>query len=228
MVVTGRVGGGTGYDYGTVKYNSNGDSLWVRIYNGFVNFSDEAYAVITDSSDNVYITGRSERDIYSTLDIVSIRYSVTGAQQWLMRYPGTGPGASTRGLIAIDNFRNIFVSGSVDNGPSFRGDYVTIKYSQLVAITPISNILPGEFSISNNPNPFNSQTTILINIPFKSLVNIKIFDVLGKEVAVLVNHELNPGTYEVLWNAEKVSSGVYFYRIEAGSFVDTKKMVLVK
>ena len=98
-----------------------------------------------------------------------------------------------------------------------------------VGINPISTILPDNFSLAQNyPNPFNPTTKIKFSLPENTSVKLRVFNILGKEVETLVNSRLNAGTYEVNFNASKLSSGVYFYKLEAGSFTDIKKMVLVK
>jgi hypothetical protein len=92
-----------------------------------------------------------------------------------------------------------------------------------------SDEMPGDYILSNNyPNPFNPATKIKYSIPHSSLVQIRIFDVLGKELETLVNEEKPAGTYELTWNAAALPSGVYFYRIKAGSFIQTRKMILLK
>jgi photosystem II stability/assembly factor-like uncharacterized protein len=89
--------------------------------------------------------------------------------------------------------------------------------------------IPTNYSLSQNyPNPFNPNTTINYQIPELSLVMIKVYDVLGNEVKTLVNEEKQTGTYEITWYVEGLPSGVYFYRLQAGDFVETKKMVLMK
>jgi len=80
----------------------------------------------------------------------------------------------------------------------------------------------------NYPNPFNPVTTIEYSIPLSSHVTLKVYDMLGKEVAEIVNKVQNTGTYIVNWDASGFSSGIYFYRLSAGSFVETKKMILTK
>lgn len=80
----------------------------------------------------------------------------------------------------------------------------------------------------NYPNPFNPTTAIKFAIPHYGFVSLKIFDLLGREVTTLVNEELNPGTYERRLDASRLSSGVYFYRLQAGSFRDTKRMVVLR
>ncbi|MEO8209622.1 MAG: T9SS type A sorting domain-containing protein, partial [bacterium] len=88
---------------------------------------------------------------------------------------------------------------------------------------------PEMFSLSQNyPNPFNPTTKINYSLPVSNFVSIKIFDVLGKEVVNLINERQNAGTYSVEFNAGNLSSGVYFYRIDAGEFTDIKRMVLIK
>jgi hypothetical protein len=91
------------------------------------------------------------------------------------------------------------------------------------------NSLPTVYSLYNNyPNPFNPATTIQYDIPEQSYVIIKIYNIVGEEVTTLLNEEQNAGRYQLQWNAKQLASGVYFYRIQAGSFVDTKKMLLLK
>jgi hypothetical protein len=80
----------------------------------------------------------------------------------------------------------------------------------------------------NYPNPFNPSTTISFNIPHSSLVIVKVYDVLGKEVAVLVNEDLKAGSYAATFDASGLTSGVYFYRLQAGQFVATRKMLIAK
>jgi hypothetical protein len=92
------------------------------------------------------------------------------------------------------------------------------------------NDAPKEFSLEQNwPNPFNPTTIIRFLVPSSSpLVTLKVYDLLGQEVVTLVNEILTPGNYSVQWNADNNPSGMYFYRLSAGSFVETKKLVLIR
>ena len=92
----------------------------------------------------------------------------------------------------------------------------------------LSYIASKEFKVQAYPNPFNSSTKIWYSIPQSSKIVIKVFDVLGKEIELLVSEEKPTGTYELMWNARTLPSGIYFYQLNSGSFVQTKKMVLVK
>jgi hypothetical protein len=82
--------------------------------------------------------------------------------------------------------------------------------------------------LQNYPNPFNASTTITFRVPSKLPVILKIFDVLGREVFNLVSEELSAGTYSRQWNAEGMASGIYFYRLQAGSFTEIKKLILLR
>jgi len=111
-------------------------------------------------------------------------------------------------------------------------------YSVIQSILPVEEVdfSPTVYSLSqNHPNPFNPTTTIKYQIPKMSFVTLKVYDVLGNEIAIIVNEQKQTGTYEITWYAEGLPSGVYFYRLQAlptgrqaGPFVDTKKMVLMK
>jgi len=80
----------------------------------------------------------------------------------------------------------------------------------------------------NYPNPFNPTTIISFSIPLSAFTSLKVYDILGNEVATLVNEEKPTGSYEINFNASSLSSGTYFYKLQAGSFIETKKMILLK
>lgn len=93
----------------------------------------------------------------------------------------------------------------------------------------LENNFPNTFTLSQNyPNPFNPSTKISFSVPKKSFVTIKVYDILGKEIAMLINSEKSIGNYELEFNGSSLSSGIYFYRMQAGDFVDTKKLILLK
>ncbi|MBK9099521.1 MAG: T9SS type A sorting domain-containing protein [bacterium] len=96
-----------------------------------------------------------------------------------------------------------------------------------------SGIFPNEFSLSQNfPNPFNPSTVISYQLPVAGNVTLKVYDVLGNEIATLVNEEKQAGTYEVEFNPsssiKSPVSGIYFYRLKSGNYIETKKMVLLR
>jgi len=95
-------------------------------------------------------------------------------------------------------------------------------------VTVVNQVPTGYTLAQNYPNPFNPTTTIQFSIAQSEYVNIKVFDMLGREVAVLVSDQLYPGTYTATWTARNVSSGAYAYRMQAGKFVSTKRFILLK
>ena len=101
--------------------------------------------------------------------------------------------------------------------------------SGILSIKFLNQISPKEFALFQNyPNPFNPTTNIQFAIPKPGFTILKVYDVLGKEVATLVNEKLSAGSYEVDWDASNFGSGAYFYRLEAGDYVETKKMLFIK
>jgi uncharacterized delta-60 repeat protein len=235
---------GTDRDCITIKYNSDGDTVWVRKYNGPDNDEDCGRAIAIDNSGNVYVTGESY-SYDSDNDYATIKYNVNGVQEWVMRYNGPANDEDNSVSVAVDATGNVFVTG-VSLGIGTDNDYATIKYSQTTGIEPVSNHIPEDFSLSQNyPNPFNPTTKIRYSVPKSSAVVIKVFDILGNEIETLVNEEKPTGTYEVEFNGhpglspwgevrnlpsgrQGLTSGVYFYQLRAGSFVETKKMLLLK
>ena len=142
-------------------------------------------------------------------------------------------------MRAGDGFKTIGSSfefgGLVDNAPSstkrellqdfleFFGIFITGTQNQNIRTIPLAHAL-----YQNYPNPFNPTTTVEFDLPDKSLVSLKIFNILGEEVAALVNQELAAGKYRFQWDSRKAASGAYFYRLKAGKYCETRKMILLR
>ena len=124
------------------------------------------------------------------------------------------------------------VSGSIiiaSNAPT-SPDSVKVTASGVTATTGIAQEgVPNSFALEQNyPNPFNPSTMIRFELPTAANVTLRVFNSLGQEMALLVNQRNEAGYYQATWNASNVPSGIYFYRLQAGEFIETNKMVLLK
>jgi len=122
---------------------------------------------------------------------------------------------------------NVYLIGEfvIENGGQFR-----VLDSVVVGIETLDHpALPTEFALyQNHPNPFNPATKIKYSVPQSTNIIIKVYDILGNKIETLVNEEKAAGSYEVTFDGSELTSGIYFYKLQAGSFVETKKMVLLR
>ena len=123
--------------------------------------------------------------------------------------------------FAVDH-NGVVYAGSIPNG-LFR---TTNMFTSVLSET--GKIPESVYLAQNYPNPFNPSTTIEFNIPQQSYVTLKVYDLLGREVVSLVNNELQAGSYKTEFNGTNLSSGIYFYRLKADGFIQTKKFILMK
>jgi hypothetical protein len=131
----------------------------------------------------------------------------------------------------LDPFKTYYwrVMASNKGGVSTWSSIWRFTTDNTVGVSERDNAIPTKFSLGQNyPNPFNPSTTIAFSLPRAEHVTLKVFDLLGKEIATLVDKKLSPGHYEARWNAGDVESGTYFYQLRAGEFAATKKLVLMQ
>jgi hypothetical protein len=128
------------------------------------------------------------------------------------------------------NLYTVTVTGTESGGPRTHSRTYQIRVGNFAGIKNLNTEIPASFNLGQNyPNPFNPATTIKFALPLASVVNLKIYDALGRETAVLLKNEaLHAGSYAYDFDAKELTSGIYFYKLTAGDFTDIKKMVLVK
>ena len=144
--------------------------------------------------------------------------TVDGGTTWT---PGS-IGSSDWKKIGVASHKSIFFVGN-------KGMLVQGINGPAVSVKDFTNETPKTFSLSQNyPNPFNPATTISLSLPSKSFVSLKVFDLLGREVATIIAEQLSAGNYTKQWNANGMPSGVYFYRLQTGTFTETKKLIFLK
>jgi hypothetical protein len=129
----------------------------------------------------------------------------------------------------LNDIKSLGVSGTYLFAGTERRGVWKIPLSQVTSVRNNSTALPSGFNLAQNyPNPFNPSTEIQFSIPNTSFVSLKVFNVLGEEIATLVDENKPPGTHWVTWDANGYSSGVYFYRLMSAGKVFTGKMNLLK
>jgi len=227
-----------------IKYSSEGDTILEKTFQDNLLYEElnSFSGVVSDSVGNIYLSGNYGK--WDSLGVFRSKFYVSkcsafGDTIWTFKY-GEGLINETNG-IAIDQENNIVVTGSIDANLNRASDdfIVTLKLdvnttSLGEAYQDYSNIYHSFHLEQNYPNPFNPSTTIKYSIPrsteFYSVpqTTLKVYDILGSEVATLVNEKQNAGNYEVNFNAKNLSSGIYYYRLKTGSFVESKKMILLK
>jgi len=231
----------------SLSYNCNVNTQvfeWVKQAGGTHN--DIGYGISVDASGNSYVIGSfTATATFGTMvltslgdyDIFVAKYDANGNLLWVEQARGV---ADVIGYgISVDANGNIYVSGYYRETATFGNINLTSYGFTDIFIAKIENIstnvaeiiLPqsNEYLLEENyPNPFNPTTTIKYHIPELSFVTLKVYDVLGNEVATLINEEKPEGRYEVLFNANGISSGIYYYRMQANEFVDVKKMIILK
>lgn len=192
----------------TTDFGSNWDSLLSVPTNGF-----DIYCADFTSVDTGYVTGQIV--MYKTTD---------GAISWVQENIPTNPPIGAKNSIHfINNSTGWFCTSF---GKIFK---TTTGGEPIVSISPINTNIPTKIELYQNfPNPFNPITTIKFDLPKKEFVTLKVYDISGREVAILLNDFKNAGSYIAGFDASHLSSGVYFYSIKAGSFKETKRMVLIK
>lgn len=134
---------------------------------------------------------------------------------------------------SINRMPNAAVPDSVANALHYASDHIPVfadfRFGGVTSVSNNTEVGPASYILGQNyPNPFNPSTQIAFTLPANRFVTLKIYNVIGQEIATVVSGEQSAGSHTVVWNAANVSGGVYFYRLQAGSFAAVKRMILVK
>ncbi|MBN1633091.1 MAG: T9SS type A sorting domain-containing protein [Ignavibacteria bacterium] len=155
-------------------------------------------------------------------------FSATHEGFYISKNAGNTWFVKNEGITGDTNFYSVYANSNF----VFAGQYLHLfrrELNEIIVIKNISTEIPSAFSLEQNyPNPFNSVTKIQFKVASDKFVKLIVYDLKGREIKTLVNEELNPGTYDVQFDAGNLPSGVYFYRMEAGKFMETRKLILLK
>ena len=202
-----------------LKTDADGETMWIKTFGIIVDPFGSRYSAQQTLDGGYIILGKSLA--YSS-DIFLIKTNANGDTFWSKIY------GDSLGDIAYS------VQQTTDGGyiivGSRNGDVLLIKVApDITSIDETPHVLVNNYQLLQNyPNPFNPTTTIKFSLPYSDFVTLKIYNILGEELATLVSDRLSAGSYSYEWDASQLASGVYLYRLEADGLVQTHKMILMK
>ena len=229
IIVAGYEFGNSSWDYRTKKISPDGADIWSNDFESPEGLNDFAMDVALDGYDNVYVTGETHNSV-SVGMCYTATYSKEGDPGWVFKFDPPNSTFELGFRIFIGDSDFVYVGGETGE-PGFGPDFLAFKidYGYGNDVKLVNNNIPKNFLLSQNyPNPFNPVTKIEFSIPRGDNVKIEIYDALGRLVEELVNRYFSAGNYSVGFDASKLSSGIYFYRLTSGSFTQMKKAVLLK
>ena len=223
------------------KLDLNGQKVWEKEWWGRSEGGESNTvnsvnaAAVTDISGQVILGGDIQKDSVNTgraMSYIKSFSTTNGDSLWEKRWVYDNKALINHVMaLKFDKIGNLLVFGNTytnPNGTPPNQCFLTKYRFDGVGVDPTKSI-PTSFTLSQNyPNPFNPSTVIRFSVTKPSFVILKVYDVLGREIKTLVDEEKPAGTYEVTFNASTLPSGVYVYRLQAGTFIETKKMVLMK
>ena len=214
----------------TVTANTGVITMKARIFdNGIIrNWTNQAPLIYFRKSTDGGVTWTSfTAAVYNALNLDTFSFPITGSAlgTTVQYYFAAQDIALPSPLITTLPGGGFGINPPGTTPPPTRFTYLV----QVTGITPVGNEIPNSFNLYNNyPNPFNPATKIKFDIAKQTNAKLTVYDLTGRQVAVIVDQQMNPGKYEISFDAAKYASGVYFYKLETGYFTNVKKMLLVK
>jgi hypothetical protein len=232
-----------------VKYDPNYQVVWARRSGGNIWSWVYPYEIAVEPQGNIWMTGVFIGDglifnstilpNHGSYDIYIAQYNKFGAFLWAESIGGEGMDWG-QGLTApypdncyltgyFESSYMVIGDTSLSNTPNHNKAFLVRMINQATKINPQKDKKDSfNLGLINYPNPFNLTTQIEFSINKSRFIELKIFNILGEEVATLVSDRLSAGSYSYEWDATNLASGVYIYRLQAGDYVETKKMVLMR
>jgi hypothetical protein len=226
-IITGHSGSfGTGGDIWLIKTNASGDTLWTKTLGGSNSdwsqsgqqTEDEGYII----AGNIYSLGVGDQDIWL------IKTDAVGDTLWTKTLGGSGDDYGS--AVQQTKGDEYIITGYTYSFGAGRSDVWLIKTtSEINKVIQNDDIIISDYVLTQNyPNPFNPSTTIEFALPKIERVTLKVFNVLGQQVATLLSGKLNPGVHKYDWRANNLPSGIYYCRMQAGQFEQVRKMILLR
>ncbi|MBI4430076.1 MAG: T9SS type A sorting domain-containing protein [Ignavibacteriales bacterium] len=216
------------FDYAVMKYDEDGNVIWRRNFNSPDTLRDFSLTLAVDHNDAIYLTGNSQSG-YSNSKCITVKYDSSGTLIWHTTYSRSPEASDIGKFIFVTDSGYVYVGGY---SAAFTGwDYFVIRYRQdfeTSVVASESSYLLQHSLHQNFPNPFNPRTTITYVIPTSQFVSLQVYDLLGQTVATIVAANQQAGAHSVEFDASRLPSGIYFYRLSAGDFTQTKKFVVLR
>jgi N-acetylmuramoyl-L-alanine amidase len=211
----------------SITWNKRGSRLQAYVYG---DGSGTLFRFAVDDSVDVFPAGTTQNhEVNQWLPIDWVGWRLV---EWDLENDSLGTwlgNGKLEGMLRFDSFQLKYPQGSKIKSGAIYVAQLQVAKNTATAVEPVSGVIPIAFELLQNyPNPFNPTTSIGFRISNYGLVTLKIFDVLGREIVTLVNEARPAGEYTLRWDASSLPSGVYFYQLRAGDFVQTKKLVLAK
>ena len=216
LIVTGHANAISGTSCTTILCNSDSDILWQRHLDNYSGLSMKL-----NQNDDIFI---------SMGGFTIVKYTLLGDHVWTISHRESG-WENGPSFFDIYEDGSVFITGRMTQFVNSKITYsrlVTVKFLEDIE-DQITNSQVFSYKLFQNyPNPFNSETKITYNIPDIAFVSLKVFDLKGNEIKTLINERASPGKYEINFDAKELSSGLYFYRLNAGDFCTVNKMLIIK
>ena len=217
------------------KTDANGNEIWYHEYDtenwpNQVGITNEGISIVQTDNGGFLVAGIKGylQDEFLYKNPLVLKTDASGNKIWLNNYFNDIGGS---GLWAVDISDNgsIIVAGGTNTHANGWEDVLLMNINLTTGITNNITSLPDEFTLSQNyPNPFNMSTVISYQLKKDVAVKLDIYDLLGRKIQTLVDENQPAGLYQVTWTADDIASGMYFYKIQAGDYSDSKKMLLAK
>jgi len=211
--------------FAETQRSSGGTNLFVGSLDGAFLSTDNGKNWKTINSGltytNINSMAVSGQNVFAATENGGVFFTKDNGTSWSQINTGLPANTSVRSLVIENNIMYAAASSGIVYKRAL-SDVVTSVRNEISSI-------PKTFTLSQNfPNPFNPTTKISFSVPQKTNVSLRVYDITGKEVSVLLNQELEAGNYQTDFNASGLSSGIYLYKISADNFIQTKKMMLIK
>jgi hypothetical protein len=210
-----------------LKYDLEGNLVWVRLYATEIGFATNDPRLAADRDGNVYMTSLASGE--TRVDYVVVKYTPSGERAWVFVYPGVGEHQTNAAYgLAVDAAANVYVTGQGTGAGCGGVDYLTLKISQLPTSTEDPGTPAGYALHAPRPNPSRGTAEIAYDVGAPSHVRLRVYDALGRAVALLVDGWKPAGSYRAAFAASGLPGGVYLYRMEAGAFSQTRSLAVLR